>query len=515
MRTGALVRRHRVATVVLGVLAGLAAAVPMATWAAGRRTSDALDQFASVSDPPDVLIDFCPAGVEPDSPDGLAACNAYVPSSEMELIRSMDGVRHVGRASWTLMLVAASVDGPPQPATMIQIDEAPVATWSGDPVVVAGRLPDLDAPDELVVSDGSAAALGIGAGSEIWISDVREEGEPFRSTVVGVVRTIGELVPERSDSPLASGNPMFHASGAWSRAHGDDVLRASNSVGVFLDDRESEQFIDELVDRLPGRVFNASPPVDSELLDTARQATGYESRAAAGVALAAALAGAFMVAQAVARQSRRESDDRAVLHALGATRRDLVVSSSLRWAVTAALAGVVSVVTRRRGEHARDRSASPGAGRGRVASRSTRWCWPSACRPWSVSWSPPACSRRCAVPRAARLGIAVSVPGPPSVGAGALLALRGIRRGAGVPILSAVGAIAVAVAVLVAVASGATTIRDVTANPIRFGANFDAIVGMFDEGGESQETSWARVAAHPDVVAAAGIPGIDGDRRAR
>ena len=506
MRTGALVRRHRVATVVLGVLAGLAAAVPMATWAAGRRASDALDQFASVSDPPDVLIDFCPAGGEPDSPDGLAACNAYVPSSEMDLIRSMDGVRHVGRASWTLMLVAASVDGPPQPATMIQIDEAPVATWSGDPVVVAGRLPDLDAPDELVVSDGSAAALGIGAGSEIWISDVREEGEPFRSTVVGVVRTIGELVPEHSDSPLASGNPMFHASGAWSRAHGDDVLRASNSVGVFLDDRDPEQFIDELVDRLPGRVFNASPPVDSQLLDTARQATGYESRAAAGVALAAALAGAFMIAQAVARQSRRESDDRAVLHALGATRRDLVVSSSLRWAVTAALAGVVSVVTV---------AAASTLGPIGIARRGP---WPrgTTIDPLVLAVGVPAVvglvvaagvlpTLRSGARRP--LGIAVSVPGPPSVGAGALLALRGIRRGAGVPILSAVGAIAVAVAVLVAVASGATTIRDVTANPIRFGANFDAIVGMFDEGEEPQETSWARVAAHPDVVAAAGIPG--------
>ena len=164
MRTGALVRRHRVATVVLGVLAGVAAAVPMATWAAGRRTSDTLDHFVSVSHPPDVLIDFCPAGVEPGSPDDLAACNAYVPSSEMETIRSMDGVRHAVRASWTMMLVAGSVDAPPGPATMIQLDEAPVATWSGDPVVVAGRLPDLDASDELLVSDGAAAALGIERG---------------------------------------------------------------------------------------------------------------------------------------------------------------------------------------------------------------------------------------------------------------------------------------------------------------------------------------------------------------
>ena len=320
------------------------------------------------------------------------------------------------------------------------------------------------------------------------------------------MRTLGELVPERSDFPLASGSPMFHASGAWSRAHGDDVMRASNSVGVFLDGRDPDQFIDELVDRLPGRLFNATPPVDSELLDTARQATGYESRAGAGVAVAAALAGAFLVAQAVARQSRRESDDRAVLHALGATRRDLVVSSSLRWAVTAALAAAVSVVAvaaastlgpigiGRRGPWTRGVTIDPVVLAVGV---------PAVFAIVIAAGVLPTMRRTARTP----LGIAVSVPGPPSVGAGMLLALRGVRRGAGVPILSAVGAIAVAVAVLVAVASGASTIREVTANPVRYGAHFDAIVGMFDDGEEPQEALWASVAAHPDVVAAAGTPG--------
>ena len=73
------------------------------------------------------------------------------------------------------------------------------------------------------------------------------------------------------------------------------------------------------------------------------------------------------------------------------------------------------------------------------------------------------------------------MPGPPPIGAGVTMALRGVRRGAGVPILSAVGGIAVAVAVLVAVAAGAVTIRDVTSHPARYGADFDAIVGFFDD----------------------------------
>ncbi len=134
MRTGALVRRHRVATCALAVLAGLAAAVPLATWAAGRRTAVAIDQFLTRSEPPDVLIDFCPEGVEPGSPDELQTCNAYVPSAELDAIRSMPGVRLAARASWTMMLLATSVDGPRRPATMMQIDGADLPTWSGVPV---------------------------------------------------------------------------------------------------------------------------------------------------------------------------------------------------------------------------------------------------------------------------------------------------------------------------------------------------------------------------------------------
>ena len=95
-------------------------------------------------------------------------------------------------------------------------------------------------------------------------------------------------------------------------------------------------------ERLPGRVFNVCDTVDPELVKTTRQATGYESNAAAGIALATAIIAGFLVAQAVARQSRRESDDRDALVALGAARRDLAAAASLRWSIAAAVAVVVS-----------------------------------------------------------------------------------------------------------------------------------------------------------------------------
>ena len=167
--------------------------------------------------------------------------------------------------------------------------------------------------------------------------------------------------------------------------------------------------------------------------------------------------------------------------ALGATRRDLVVSSIAAlggdgrarrcrqpWSLVVAASTLGPIGIGRRGPWTRGVSDRPARAGGRGAGRDGLVVAAGVC---------PTMRRAARAP----LGVAVSVPGPPSIGAGMLLALRGIRRGAGVPILSAVGAIAVAVAVLVAVASGASTIRDVTAHPIRYGADFDAIVGMFDD----------------------------------
>ena len=135
MRAGALVRRHRVATIVLALVAGLGAAVPMATWAAGRRTAVAVDQFIARADAPDLLLDFCPEGVEPRTADEMDVCTTYVPRSELGILRSMPQVRDAAQASWSVMRLATAADGPFRIATLIQVDGA------GRPDVVrrAGR----------------------------------------------------------------------------------------------------------------------------------------------------------------------------------------------------------------------------------------------------------------------------------------------------------------------------------------------------------------------------------------
>ena len=130
-----------------------------------------------------------------------------------------------------------SRDGPFRIATMIQVDGADVPTWSGEPVVVSGRLPDLDAPDELLVSDNVASALGVGAGHSglgerpgrrvaAVLVDGRRRGANRRRAGAGTVGLARSHRATRCSTPAS----------AWSSAHGDDVLRGGNTVGVCLVD---------------------------------------------------------------------------------------------------------------------------------------------------------------------------------------------------------------------------------------------------------------------------------------
>ena len=87
----------------LALVAGIGAAVPMATWAAGRRTAVAVDQFIARADAPDLLLDFCPEGVEPGTADDMDVCTSYLPRSELGILRSMPQVRDAALASWSVM----------------------------------------------------------------------------------------------------------------------------------------------------------------------------------------------------------------------------------------------------------------------------------------------------------------------------------------------------------------------------------------------------------------------------
>ncbi len=106
--------------------------------------------------------------------------------------------------------------------------------------------------------------------------------------------------------------------------------------------------------------------------------------------------------------------------------------------------------------------------------------------------------------RAAR---AASV-GPPGLRTGIGLAWASLRRGAALPLVSAVAATAIAIAAIITAAGGAASLRLVTGEPARFGAPWDALVSG-GGGFESVTDAAATLSEVPGVTSAAGIAGTD------
>src|SRR5580765_7771655 len=103
MRARSLLARHVVATVLLGILVGVAAAVPLAAWAGARRTADALPAFLRETDPAAFVLFFCPEGVDPADGDAARdACNHHDQSTEFDAVRALPPVRLAGRVTFVV-----------------------------------------------------------------------------------------------------------------------------------------------------------------------------------------------------------------------------------------------------------------------------------------------------------------------------------------------------------------------------------------------------------------------------
>ena len=100
------------------------------------------------------------------------------------------------------------------------------------PNVLAGRLVDDAATDEIMISETTSVGLDVGVGSTVWAAacevDFSREGvcaNPVPLQVVGVTRSDRDLVPVRDTPPgLEDGDDDFGVitPGAWYREHGSE-----------------------------------------------------------------------------------------------------------------------------------------------------------------------------------------------------------------------------------------------------------------------------------------------------
>ena len=361
-------RRHRLATVVLAVVAGLTGALVAASVQAAMSAGTSLDRARVRSRVYDAVVYACPPGVDPSSIDAGAiqerCANDDVASRlRREVIAGMPEVEASSLAGTDVVGIigAGSPNGWGQ-LVLMQRYQTPDAPTGLRPIVVRGRLPGKRAPDELVVGESTARAAGIQVGDRLRIGSWSQadldaaidgssapETEPFDSTVVGIVRQIDDV--QGTDEGNLSGSVLpgsLYAGPAWSAAHGSMLAGYGTSTTVRLRDgvagRES---FGRALRRAAPDWYTEVDSLDPENIAPLRRIIRSEREATLIFALITGVAGLAFVGLSITRQLRRELADAPTLVALGVSRGDLAVAGILRSltiGVPAAVLGVVATI---------------------------------------------------------------------------------------------------------------------------------------------------------------------------
>ena len=460
-------RRSWGASLALVVVAGLLAAVPMALLSASRYGNRAFDRFVAFADPPDFVVNICPPGVDP-AVEGVDACTVGVDlTDEVRRISSLDGVRSARTGGFVYAVGGASDDpadwGPPVPGHA----SAGPRIAAGRPIIVDGRIAEPGAPDEIMLTEAAAAQHGVGVGDPFHLAAPASD-DPVRSEVVGIVRTVDDLLPVENPT-----GPAFHARDGWIGANAERVVVFA-AVLVDAAPARADDVAAALREEFDGQFVNVEPFLAEDQQRISHQALDFEANALAAVAAAGALAVGAIVAQVVARRSRAELEQASTLRALGATRRFLAGTVVLRWAPVAAGAFLVAVGTS---------AAAATLGPFGVARRAP---WSGALR--IDGWSVAACAVLLPVCVLAPALTAVRRPPAPSPGRPVTLGpeavsrvastflRQALRRRSAASMATAVVAGGLALTCLLGVVTVTESLDRVVADPARFGAPYDALV---------------------------------------
>lgn len=515
MRARALLSRHIVATVLLGVLVGVAAAVPLAAWAGARRTADALPGFLRETDPAAFVLFFCPEDVDPASGDAAReACNHHDQSTEFDAVRELPPVREAGRVTFVAAQAQRGDDDPVFAGLSVGIDPS---SLHGGGLMLAGRRFDDTRDDEIVISEGVARSSGLRVGDRITITPYMADqadcagegscapaGDRVPVAVVGIIRGPADLSNRVDHDGEIYVSPAF-----WGRHDGPDMFRYGLGIVVWPEAGATADDIEAAIRaRWPGRYYGTEPTLPDEV-NSLDDTIGYQVRAAQAFAIVAGVAALVFASQAVARQARRESLDVPVLRAMGASRAQVGGAAALR----AAASGIIAVVTACLATIAASPIAPFGIAGRTVADRTVSadlvvlaLGLPLVLLAAVLFGTLPAVAATHMPIRAsaatAPLGRATAALGLPATAVtGAASALT--RRGRA-PLTTALAGSAIAIAAVIASAVMTTSLIHVIDTPPEYGVAWDVVAGNVDSP-ETEVAAQAAVAQVPGIVAAAGL----------
>lgn len=343
---GAEMRRHWRRHLTLTLLVAFVGAAVLTCLAAARRTDTAFERYASAHGVPQLEVY---TGSEPKKAPAAARA-----------IESVPGVALTGRVN---NLFAA-----PDRPELVPGDDFLVFAPGDDrwgrtldrPIVVAGRLPDPEAPDEILVNERAADELWLRVGTRFRLRSVSpREGDFLQSgefskikfrgarptvTVVGVGRS-------RTDLAQASYAAKYGiASHAFYEQNVDEMFGFGELVDVRVARGADIARVAEQIDAVYPRVEDATggrggaSRIDQGtkgVTDTARAQT----IALLLVALAAGIAGVITISQALARSLAAGAADQSTLSGLGMDRASRARMQAAAFVPSAVLAAVLAVVS--------------------------------------------------------------------------------------------------------------------------------------------------------------------------
>ena len=306
---------------VLGLLAGITAGLAMAAFAGARRTDTALARLDKVTNAPDAIIFASQVGDLHPEWSRLAARPEVAQLAVWELFFCNIYGQPGG------LLFASAGDG-----WLSSIDK---------PVVLAGRMFNPKAADEVVVDDQFASAEKVRVGDVVPVQayalDQPEatgtpHGPTMKLRVVGIVRTAEELlfVPGVLVSP-----------GVVAKYRNQAVFDPNAVVRL----KGGQAGMNALRRDVNSLVAPGVPVLD--LHDTSRRVTtslAVESFALYMIALALVLAGGLLVAQVLSRSSAFIGDDVASLRAMGMTRPQVACAATFSTCLAIGVALLVGLM---------------------------------------------------------------------------------------------------------------------------------------------------------------------------
>jgi hypothetical protein len=464
-----LLRRWR-SVLVLAVLVGLVGGTVLAASAGARRTATALDRFRDTSAAADIEL--------------LGGPTAH----EIDALAATPGVEAVGVLRAYGLVLPAAPD--------LEAIGAPVGSAFGRlvdrPRLVAGRAPDADRPDEIAIGEALAARLHLGLGDTVHAesyspaqvaailgaaSDVGPfAGPELRLRVVGIERRPLDLADRAASGGLLVLSPAFdHHYAGHIGAFG---LR----LRVRTTDGSQVPAVIAAAHRSFGERLFTTQGLSVET-EGARDAIRVLAVALWSFAAVAAIAGALAAWFVLSWDLLRYQPDQPIYEALGLTRPQrlwVMLSRSAVVAVGGAVLGLVGAALASplfplglagRAEPARglhlDVPVLVG-GSAIVALVVLGIASLAGLRATAHA------ERRAEPRRPSRSQAATAHAGlPPAATIGVQMALDDRSDGGSVPVRSAVGAVAAAVAASIAVLLLATNADQLAANPARYGWTWD------------------------------------------